>query len=51
MRAKFPFVTVVFNDTFFLLLLLSSKTYFQVDFTISGLTCPDASIAFDTDFG
>ena len=24
---------------------------FQVDFTIPGLTCPDASIAFDTDFG
>ena len=33
-----------------LLLNLSSMTYFQVDFTISGLTCSDASIAFDTDF-
>ena len=48
---SFCYCCVVFNDVFSLLLLLSSITYFQVDFTISGLTCPDASIAFDTDFG
>ena len=30
--------------------IFSCYTFFQVDFTIPGLTCPETSIAFDTDF-
>ena len=48
-EGKFSFRCSVYLLDLFKVCFLQ-PSYFQVDFTISGLTCSDASIAFDTDF-